>query len=72
MQKMWCGCTLEGRMRIKTFWWGAELRPESIKEWEVMTTLFTDVVDKGGYDRAFDEPPVEIVEDPELVIRINR
>ncbi len=47
-------------MKIATYWWGAELFPESDEEWHTMVGLFTNVTDLGGYDRGRGDNPVKI------------
>ena len=42
-------------MRIATYWWGAELFPDSDEEWELMLKLFQNVEVVWGT-----EEPIEI------------
>jgi hypothetical protein len=47
-------------VKIATYWWGAELYPESDEEWHQMVALFQSPVDLGGYDRCRGDRPATI------------
>ncbi len=57
-------------MEIHTYWWGAELYPESDTEWVDMKTLFTNVTDLGGYDRNTGENLPEITDKEGMARRV--